>query len=56
MALIRGFSRVDAEGRIPVAKNMMREAKLLPGQLVEIKIQGAAPAPFITIKARQAAR
>lgn len=56
MTLMRGFSRVDAEGRIPVPKNMMREAKLLPGQLVEIKIQGAASAQFITIKARQAAR
>lgn len=56
MTLIRGFSRVDAEGRIPVPKNMMREAKLLPGQLVEIKVQGAAPAQFITIKARQTPR
>ena len=56
MTLMRGFSRVDAEGRIPVPKNMRREAKLLPGQLVEIKVQGAAPAPFITIKARQTPR
>jgi len=56
MTLMRGFSRVDDKGRIPIPKNMRREAKLVPGQLVEIKVQGAAPAPFITIKVRQAAR
>lgn len=56
MTLMRGFSRVDDEGRISVPKNMRREANLKPGQLVEIKVQGAAPAQFITIKARQAAR
>ena len=56
MTLMRGFSRVDTDGRIPIPKNMRREAKLLAGQLVEIKVQGAAPAPFITIKARQTPR
>lgn len=56
MTLMRGFSKVDAEGRIPIPKNMRREAKLRPGQLVEIKVQGAAPAQFITVKARQTPR
>ena len=56
MALMRGFSRVDAEGKIPIPKNMARETRLTPGQLVEIKVQGAAPFQFLVIKPRKAAR
>ncbi len=56
MTLMRGFTKVDEEGRIPIPKNMARETNLKPGQRVEIKVQGAAPAQFITIKPRKAAR
>lgn len=56
MTLMRGFSRVDAEGKVPIPKNMARETKLTPGQLVEIKLQGSASAQFITIKPRNEAR
>ena len=56
MALMRGFSRVDKKGRIPIPKNMARETALKPGQLVEIKVQGSALAQFLVIKPRKAAR
>lgn len=56
MALMRGFSRVDEEGKIAIPSNIRREVKLQPGQLVEVKVQGSALAQFITIKPRKAAR
>lgn len=56
MTLMRGFARVDEKGRIPIPKNMAREAELKQGQLVELKIQGATPAQFLTIKKRTTPR
>lgn len=56
MALIRGFSKVDSEGRIIIPKNIRRGAELHDGQLVEIKLQGPGLSHFITIKARKRAR
>ncbi|ODS34296.1 MAG: hypothetical protein SCARUB_00555 [Candidatus Scalindua rubra] len=54
--LMRGFSKVDKEGRIPIPKNMSREVKLEPGQLVEIKVQGPLSKPFLIINSRKTAR
>lgn len=54
--LMRGFSRVDEEGRIPIPKNMRRETKLESGQLVEIKVQGPGVKPFLIINSRKKAR
>ena len=56
MALIRGFSRVDGEGKIPIPKNIRRETEFEEGQLVEIKVQGTQNQQFIIIKKRKAAR
>ncbi len=56
MTLMRGFSRVEEGGKIPIPKNMCREAGLDKGQLVEIKVQGTQDAQFITIKKRRGAR
>ncbi len=56
MTLMRGFSKVDEEGKIPIPKNMARETKLKPGQRVEIKVQGATPMQYLIIKPRKAAR
>ena len=56
MALMRGFSKVDAEGKIAIPSNIRREVKLEKGQLVEVKVQGPALAQFITIKPRQTGR
>lgn len=56
MSLVRGFSRVDKEGRIAIPNNIRREASLEEGRLVEIKLQGPDLAQYITIKARKQAR
>lgn len=56
MPLMRGFSKVDSEGRIAIPKNIRREVDLKEDQLVEIKLQGPDLAQYITIKARRQAR
>jgi len=56
MALMRGFAKVDDEGKIPIPGNIRREVDLKEGQLVEIKVSGQNRAQFITIHKRQAAR
>lgn len=56
MALMRGFSRVDAEGKIAIPSNIRRVAKLEKGQLVEIKTQGSNTGPYLIINKRRAAR
>ena len=56
MALMRGFSRVDAEGKIAIPSNIRREAKLDKGQLVEIKAQGPNNGLYLIINKRKAAR
>jgi len=56
MALMRGFSRVDEEGKIAIPDNIRREAKLEKGQLVEIKLQGPNNGPYLIVNRRQAAR
>ena len=56
MALMRGFSRVDEKGKIPIPSNIRRETGLEEGELVELKVQGTQNAQFIIIKKRRAAR
>ena len=56
MSLIRGFSRVDKDGRVAIPGNIRREAQLEEGQLVEIKLQGPGSAQYVSIKARKQAR
>jgi len=56
MVLMRGFARVDKEGRIPIPKNMRRETELKEGQLVELKVQGTANAQFLVVRKRTTAR
>ena len=56
MTLMRGFSKVDKEGRIPIPSNIRREVALNPGQLVEIKVSGPGLAQYIVIKKRKEAR
>lgn len=55
VATIRGFVRVDAEGRIAVPANIARQAGLKPGQLVELKLTGAGQ-KGVLVTAREAAR
>ena len=40
--MMKTFGRVDNELKVSIPKNMAREAGLTPGQLVEIKVAGAA--------------
>jgi len=56
MALMRGFSKVDEDGRIAIPKNIRREAGFEEGQVVEIKLQGPDIAQYITVKRRKAVR
>lgn len=56
MALMKGFSRVDEEGRIAIPKNIRREAGFKHKKLVEIKVHGAGSSRHITIKASPGAR
>ena len=56
MSLIRGFSKVDEGGKIPIPRNIRRETGLEKGQLVELKVQGTQNAQFIIIKKRRTAR
>lgn len=56
MALMRGFARVDKEGRIPLPSNIRREVNLKPDQLVEIKVQGPNPKPYLVINLRKTGR
>jgi len=56
MTLMRGFSKVDQEGRITIPRNIRREAGLSSGQLVEIKVSGPQLAQYIVIKRRKEPR
>lgn len=56
MSFMRGFSKVDKEGRIIIPKNMRRRAHLEEGHLVEIKLQGPDLAQYVSIRARKQAR
>ncbi|MCG2675787.1 hypothetical protein L6386_01395 [bacterium] len=56
MALVRGFSKVDKAGKIPIPGNIRREAGLKSGQLVEIKVSGPSQAQYIVIHARKTIR
>lgn len=55
MALIRGFSRLEKDGRIKLLGNIQRAAGIKKGQLVELKIVGTGK-KSILITARDAAR
>ena len=50
MALVKGLSRIDKDGRIALPQNIRKEAGLKKGQLVEIRVQGTRLAQ-INIKA-----
>jgi bifunctional DNA-binding transcriptional regulator/antitoxin component of YhaV-PrlF toxin-antitoxin module len=56
MALMRGFSKVDKEGKIAIPRNIRKEIGLEPDQLVEIKVSGPNQAQYIVIHKREQAR
>jgi bifunctional DNA-binding transcriptional regulator/antitoxin component of YhaV-PrlF toxin-antitoxin module len=56
MTLMRGFSRVDKDGKIQIPTNIRHEADLGEGQLVEIKITGATKKKNIIISTKNNTR
>ena len=56
MTLMRGFSRVDKDGRVVIPANIQRETNLKEGQLVELKVVGASKKKNLLITARSNAR
>ena len=52
MTLIRAFGKVDEEGKIAIPANIRTQAKLKPGQLVEIKLTGAGKAKNLVVSQR----
>jgi len=53
MTLVRAFSKVDDQGKISIPANIRTQAKLKPGQLVEIKLSGAGKAKNLIISQRE---
>lgn len=56
MTLMRVFSKVDKQGRIPIPSNIRREVGLEPNQLVEIKVTGTRNAQYVVIHKREQRR
>ena len=60
MPLLRGFARVEAKDgkspRIPIPSHIAREAGLVDGQMVEVKLMGSGPAQYVMIHKRRKAR
>lgn len=56
LTLMRGFSKVDEEGRITIPNNIRREVELKAGQLVEVKVAGAGQAQYVVIHKRKQVR
>lgn len=54
--LMRGFSRVEKDGKIRIPANIQRASGLKDGQLVELKVIGASKKKNILISARESAR
>jgi len=56
MTLMRGFSRVDEQGKVAIPSNIQRAVKLEKGELLEIKVQGPNNGPYLIISKRKAGR
>lgn len=50
MALMKGFSRMDKEGRIAIPKNIRIEAGFKENSPVEIKVQGTGSSRQVTVR------
>ena len=56
MTLIRAFTKVDEQGRIPIPANIRTHGKVKPGQLVEVRLSGASKAKNLVILQREKIR
>ena len=53
MTLVRGFAKVDEEGKVKIPDNVRLATGLKAGQLVELKVTGASAARNIVLSKRQ---
>lgn len=53
MPLVRAFSKVDEQGKVPIPKQILIQANLKTGQLVEIKVTGTTKAKNLLISQRE---
>lgn len=53
MTLMRGFAKVDDDGKVKIPNNIRLAVELKPGQLVELKVSGAGPVKNILISKRK---
>jgi bifunctional DNA-binding transcriptional regulator/antitoxin component of YhaV-PrlF toxin-antitoxin module len=56
MTIIRAFCKIDEQGKIPIPTNVRTQARLKPGQIVEIKLTGAGKAKNLVISQRENSR
>lgn len=54
--LMRGFARVEADGKLSIPNNIRREVGLKTGQLVELKVVGASKKKQLLLSTRESAR
>jgi len=53
MALMRGFAKVDDDGKVRIPDNIRLAVELQPGQLVELKVTGPDRAKTILLSKRK---
>jgi len=56
MALMRGFAKVDDDGKVKIPNNIRLATGLQPGQLVELKVTGPDRAKTILLSKRESYR
>jgi len=56
MALMRGFAKVDDDGKVKIPNNIRLAVELKPGQLVELKVTGPDRAKTILLSKRESYR
>ena len=53
MTLVRGFAKVDEEGKVKIPDNIRVATGLKAGQLVELKVTGASTAKNIVLSRKK---
>ena len=53
MALMRGFAKVDDDGKVKIPDNIRLAVELKQGQLVELKVTGPERAKTILLSKRK---
>ena len=56
MTLMRGFAKVDDDGKVKIPNNIRLATGLKPGQLMELKVTGPDRAKTILLSKREGYR